>query len=129
MSARTQVFVYGTLLAGEKHHAFLDGARLLGQVRTVTGYRLHDLGAYPAMVEAGSGAVAGELYEVSADTLKTLDRLEGVPGLFRRAIVMLGGGVLAHTYLMDPARTATRPVVEGGSWRARSRVRALARAS
>lgn len=123
MSARVRLFVYGTLLAGEPHHPFLAGALPLGAARTVTGYRLHDLGPFPAMVEAGSGAVVGELYEVSAGAIARLDRLEGVPHLCRRAVLMLGTGDLAQAYVMDPERIARRPVVEGGSWRERTTYR------
>lgn len=121
MSGRTRVFVYGTLLAGEPNHGLLAGATALGSARTVPGYRLQDLGPFPAMVEAGSGAVVGELYEVSAATLAALDRLEGVPDLYRRVAVKLSSGEVAQTYVMDQRRVEKRPVLESGDWKARTR--------
>jgi gamma-glutamylcyclotransferase (GGCT)/AIG2-like uncharacterized protein YtfP len=117
MSAPTRIFVYGTLLAGEPNHRLLQGSRFVGRATTEPGYRLHDLGAYPAMVQAGEGTVEGELYEIDAPTLAALDRLEGHPRFYRRVPVTLDGGEAVETYVMAAERVAGRRVLEGGRWR------------
>ena len=72
------LFVYGTLLRGQRYHdAYLGGARFLEAAATAPTYSLYDMGAcdYPALVAQGSTSVAGELYEVDAPTLAALDEL------------------------------------------------------
>lgn len=125
MSARPAghlVFVYGTLLRGERNHARLAGARYLGPARTRPRYALYHLGHYPGMT-GGAGAVEGELYEVDAPLLAALDAFEGVPHLYRRSPVALDGGGPAEGYLLTRAQVAGRPRLPSGSWRARAEER------
>lgn len=118
--ATARVFVYGTLLSGEPNHRLLATAKPLGPARTALGYRLHDLGSFPAMVEGGEGAVDGELYEVDDGTLAALDRLEGHPDFYRRVPIRLATGEEVESYVMRPGQVEERAVVEAGDWRGRS---------
>lgn len=111
-----KVFVYGTLLAGERNHRALREAPFLGTARTTPGWALVDWGPYPAMV-AGDGAVEGEVYAVDAATLARLDALEGEP--YRRVGVILDGGGEAQAYVMPAASVAHLPRIASGSWRRR----------
>jgi gamma-glutamylcyclotransferase len=120
--ARRAVFVYGTLLRGERNHERLAGARFVGPARTLARYALYDLGAYPGMTD-GSGAVEGELYEVGARHRAALDAFENHPRLYRRSVVALEGGAPAEGYLMTRAQVAGRPPIASGSWRARAEER------
>jgi gamma-glutamylcyclotransferase (GGCT)/AIG2-like uncharacterized protein YtfP len=113
------LFVYGSLITGEKHAGQLAGARCLGQARTVPAYTLVDLGEYPALVEDGATAIAGELYEVDEVTLRRLDAFEGHPDEYRRAPVRLDGRAHAEAYFYPSARTAGLPTIAGGDWRSR----------
>ena len=118
--ARTLVFVYGTLLVGESNHRLLKGAQLISdEGRTQPGFRLYDLGRYPALVRDGDHAVVGEVYEVDEPTLAALDRLEGHPELYRRTGIVLADDTPVETYLMTPAQVAGYPVITTGSWRTR----------
>jgi gamma-glutamylaminecyclotransferase len=121
--APARVFVYGTLLAGEPNHRLLAGARLVAEARTEAAFELRDLGAFPALVRGGEGAVAGEVYEVDGPTLAALDRLEGHPRFYRRTPITLEDGTAVETYLLAPAQAAGHPVIDSGSWRARRRER------
>ena len=123
LRARSRVFVYGSLLAGEPNHPVLGRAALVGAATTEPRFSLHDLGAFPAMVEGGSHAVAGEVYEVDRQTLADLDRLEGHPRFYRRAPIVLADGTSAETYLLTRAQVEGRPVVTTGSWRTHRRER------
>ena len=113
------LFVYGSLLAGEMHEAQLAGARCLGDARTEPAYTLVDLGDYPALVDEGATAVAGELYQVDEETLRRLDAFEGHPDEYRRAPVRLVGPARAEAYFYPRGRAAGLPTIAGGDWRRR----------
>jgi gamma-glutamylcyclotransferase (GGCT)/AIG2-like uncharacterized protein YtfP len=97
------LFVYGSLKTGQRNSGrFLAGQTFLGPARTPSRYRLHDCGPFPAMVEAGDGiSVRGELWDVSEECLKRIDRLEGVDvGLYERKVIALESPpVEAYVYL------------------------------
>jgi gamma-glutamylaminecyclotransferase len=116
------LFVYGSLRSGEQNHRRMEGARPFGPTRTRPRYALYNLGRYPGMTE-GDGVVEGELYEVDAKRLVTLDAFEGHPGYFRRGPVALEGGGWAEGYLLTRAQVAGRPLIRSGSWRARDKER------
>jgi gamma-glutamylaminecyclotransferase len=121
-AARIVVFVYGSLLRGERNHGQMEGARFLGLARTLARYALYHLGTYPGMTE-GAQAIEGELYEVDARHLAALDAFEGHPTHFRRSAVALESGGWAESYLRTRAQVAGRPLVPSGSWRARDKER------
>jgi gamma-glutamylcyclotransferase (GGCT)/AIG2-like uncharacterized protein YtfP len=119
-STMHRMFVYGTLMRGEPNHRLLAAARFLGAAKTAPGYRLFDLGACPAMT-TGDQAVDGELFEVDAETLARIDRLEGHPTYYVRLAILLEDGRRAHAYLMPEIEFGRHPVIPGGAWRTRSR--------
>jgi gamma-glutamylaminecyclotransferase len=113
------LFVYGTLMRGERAHELLGRARCLGLARTAPLFELADLGAYPALVRGGSTAVVGELYEPDWETLASLDIYEGCPDLFRRESIELDGGGRCEAYLMPPGQAMRLPRIASGDWRSR----------
>ncbi|WP_437969652.1 gamma-glutamylcyclotransferase family protein [Sorangium sp. So ce260] len=115
------LFVYGTLMRGERSHALLGRARYLGVARTSRAFELADLGAYPALVRGGSTAVLGELYAPDRETLVSLDVYEGCPDLFRREPIELDGGARCEAYLMPAGQALGCPRIASGDWRARQR--------
>ncbi len=112
-----RVFVYGTLLRGERNHALLANARCLGEARTTPDFELAHLGSYPALVPGGRTAIAGEVYVVSAGELAALDGLEGHPHHYRRTKVELATGDLAEAYLLGGENVRARPRIASGDWR------------
>jgi gamma-glutamylcyclotransferase (GGCT)/AIG2-like uncharacterized protein YtfP len=76
----THLFVYGTLKRGGENHLHLAGQRFLGAATTGPGFTLHGLTGFPGMVRATDApeGVTGELWEVDAACLRTLDILEGI---------------------------------------------------
>jgi gamma-glutamylcyclotransferase (GGCT)/AIG2-like uncharacterized protein YtfP len=117
----TRVLVYGSLLSGEPNHRLLARATLVGAARTQAGFTLYDLGAFPGMVAGGDGAVLGEVYEVDAATLASLDRLESHPSWYCRTPITLADGRAVETYLLTHRHVAGCPVVASGDWRAHRR--------
>jgi gamma-glutamylcyclotransferase (GGCT)/AIG2-like uncharacterized protein YtfP len=120
-SRRTRVFVYGTLLRGEENHCFLRGAVYLGAARTAPRFQLLDLDAFPALVNSGATAVAGELYEVDGETLAALDELEDHPEIYRRTEIPLDDGTLAEAYLLVSTPAEGVPIIASGDFRQRRR--------
>lgn len=120
---RRRVFVYGSLLSGEPNHPVIERAEFVGAAMTPPRFTLHDLGAFPAMIEGGEHAIVGEVYEVDQATLTALDRLEGHPRFYRRMPIALADGSSAETYVLTRAQVVGRPVVSTGSWRAHRKAR------
>lgn len=115
----TRIFVYGTLLAGERNHRLLAHATFVGPAVTEAVFSLVDLGPFPALVAGGGTAVSGEVYEVDGPTLERLDTLERHPEFYKRTTIGLEGGASVETYILAPEQVEGRPLIESGRWRAR----------
>jgi gamma-glutamylaminecyclotransferase len=112
------IFVYGTLLRGEANHAQLGPAQYLAEAETAPRYELVDMGHYPALLEGGTDAIRGELYEVPDSWLAHLDVFEDVPTLYERKDIALEGSQ-ALGYVMKREVAGTAPRVASGDWRVR----------
>ena len=115
------LFVYGSLLSGERNHRVLEGAHFIGEARTAPRFSLHDLGSYPAMVAHGTHAIAGEIYEVDELTLARLDTFEGHPSYYERCTTALEDGGMAETYLLPRDQAGRAPRIGSGDWRQRQK--------
>src|SRR5688572_19180393 len=87
-----ELFVYGSLKRGFRHHDLLLGARFHGETVTAAGYQLVLLGEYPALADGGDGTVTGELYSVENELLARLDAFEGAE-YERREVRLVSGGI------------------------------------
>jgi gamma-glutamylcyclotransferase (GGCT)/AIG2-like uncharacterized protein YtfP len=96
----TILFVYGTLKRDQRNHGLMREARFLGEAVTDPRYTLLDLGPFPGMIEGGSTAVYGELYEVGPHLLARLDRHEGVPRFYVRKPILLCASDSADSYIL-----------------------------
>lgn len=132
---RTRVFVYGSLRFSLGLHRAIDPntSRFVGE-GTLRGFSMVDLGGIPAIgetvLDGTSGEVIGEVYEVDADTLRDLDRIEGHPHYYRRVQRELTNGEVVDVYTYPVPRierVSSYPpplfghsrVVSDGSWIAR----------
>lgn len=105
-----RVFVYGSLKRGGTNHDLLEGAAFLGEAE-VEGLEMHATGrGFPACVP-GDGVVEGEVYRVDDETLLEVDRLEGVPDLYRRRRVE---GMWVYVWAGEPGEGWER--VPDGVW-------------
>jgi gamma-glutamylcyclotransferase (GGCT)/AIG2-like uncharacterized protein YtfP len=116
----TRVFVYGTLRQGEGNHRLLLSARFVGEASTAAGFALYDLGAFPGLVHEGAGTVAGEVYDVDAETLAALDRLEGVPSFYRRERIELEGVGSTDAYTLTLRQVRGCDLIPSGDWKRRA---------
>jgi gamma-glutamylcyclotransferase (GGCT)/AIG2-like uncharacterized protein YtfP len=94
--ALVRLFVYGSLRRGHTHHGQLHGARFVAVARTLPEHALGELDGYPLLL-TGNQAVEGELFELDASALTTLDAFEGPS--YRRGEVRLANGERAIAYL------------------------------
>jgi gamma-glutamylcyclotransferase (GGCT)/AIG2-like uncharacterized protein YtfP len=114
-----RLFVYDTLLEGEKEHGLLEGAERVGACATEAAFELVDLGALGALIPGGATSVHGELYHVDLAMLVKVDVIRQVPILFDRARVRLADGLEAETYVMKPDQARGRRRLHQGDWRKR----------
>ena len=77
------VFVYGTLLKGEKAHYLLQDADYCGKF-ALQNCAMFDLGDFPGIKRRKGEQVIGEVYFVTEQTLEKLDRYEGEGTLYKR---------------------------------------------
>lgn len=115
------VFVYGTLQQGFYNHRVLRPfGKLIGRGR-IKGFKLLNIGHFPAVVKSGAGEVQGELYELHQveAALRQLDRLEGHPRLYRRQreTVWLCSERQVEAWVYIWQGEANYPVIRSGDYR------------
>ena len=97
------VFVYGTLMRGQRAHHMLTGAVFAGEYE-LRDHAMYDLGRYPGIVPCAGEKVFGEVYFVSKAMLAQMDEYEEEGSLYRRVPVELVGkeGVIsAQAYVYN----------------------------
>jgi gamma-glutamylaminecyclotransferase len=113
------LFVYGTLMRGERGHALLRGARLVASARTAPVYELVDMGGYPAMIAGGGRSIAGEIHAVHESAFAALDVYEDVhDSLYRRERIVVAGRAV-QAYLLPRAHAEGKRAIASGDWRRR----------
>ena len=88
------IFVYGTLMKGQRNHDRFLGNSTYAGTAILPGYALCDLGSYPAIYpdtgasdQSGTSAVKGELYTVNEEDLLAIHDLEGEGSLYHHVDV------------------------------------------
>ena len=114
-----RLFIYGTLLPGERDHALLTGAELLGPALTEPLFQLVELNVYAVLIPDGKVAVHGELYAVDLETRRRIDVARQVPVLFQRTGLRLADGNDVETYVMHPDQVRGKRRLSHGDWRKR----------
>lgn len=92
------IFVYGTLMRGEKSHKIL-AKEMYGGTAILDGYEIYDCFQYPGVMEKENRKVFGEVYFVREQTLEMIDFYENEGVLFRRKKVMLSGKLKGDVYV------------------------------
>lgn len=120
MAETILLWVYGTLKEGGRLHGAMRGATLVARCRTVPGYRLLDLGWYPGLVRIAfhrpEDTVAGELYKLPVEMLRSLDDVEGAPTLFQRETILLVDQAHQPQAYFYQGSTLGHCALAGGEW-------------
>ena len=114
-----RLFVYGTLLSGERDHALLSGAELLGPAQTEARFQLVELNVYAALIADGTASVHGELYATDLETRRRIDVARQVPILFQRVTIRLLDGRDVETYAMTADQVRGKRRLAHGDWKSR----------
>lgn len=94
------LFTYGTLMKGERNEHLLREARFVGKAMTKPKYKLFRIDGnftFPAIIDEGSVAVVGEVYEVPMAALPGMDRMEGHPNFYCRKPIELDVSMVEDT--------------------------------
>ena len=83
------IFVYGTLMQGERNHRHYMSEALFEGDYYLNDYAIYELEGFPGIVPLRNNQVIGELYRVKAEHLEELDRLEGEGTLYKRQKVQI----------------------------------------
>jgi gamma-glutamylcyclotransferase (GGCT)/AIG2-like uncharacterized protein YtfP len=114
------LFVNGTLMRGLELNANLEGAELVGSVRTAPKYRLYSIDdRHPGMfaVENGGVSVAGELYLVSDAVWQRVEADEP-PGLYKGPVELSDGRIVdGILYPRKLAENGHLDISDCGDWR------------
>lgn len=113
----THVFVYGTLMRGERNHHWMRGARFVGNASTAPRFSLWSLDAYPVLCPYGRTRVQGEVFRLTEAHLRRLDILEEYPRFYYRRRESTRFGPAWLYYQVSPP-LESRPL-PGGNWRRR----------
>lgn len=112
-----KVFVYGTLKRGYRLNKHMSNAKYIAEAK-LPGILFH-LDAFPAMYHDNqlSCKVLGEVFEVPASEIASLDAIEGVPTLYERHRVYLAphGPVWVYLFPKDRAE-GLRFIIPTGRW-------------
>lgn len=115
-----KVFVYGTLKKGGRLHQCLADSEFIGN-DSLKGYHMMDCGSFPAIYDTHAtddNVVHGEVYSCSQKLMGVLDKIEGVPTLYRRQVVQLEECGASECYVQSyPNYRQEFERVLGGRWK------------
>lgn len=120
------IFVYGTLLNGERNHNYLNGAVLIYKHAWVHG-KLYDTSfGYPVMKLNNKEKVYGEVYRITDKQLKMINELEGYQengagNLYERITTAAynnrGESIKVLTYVTGRVLENAIDVIPFGNWK------------
>lgn len=119
-----KVFVYGTLRKEEVNSHLIEGATCLSEQCWTNGL-LYDTGyGYPAVKLTKASQLYGELYELTEEQLKIVDRLEGytegvTDNLYERieqTVYTCNGSFPAYIYIANKPELLKKEI-PNGDWK------------
>lgn len=111
------IFVYGTLKRGDPNHQFLNSSEFICTTRTMKKYTMLNLGPFPGVLKnesASTSSIQGEVYDITAQTLETLDSYEG--DWYFREEVELEAGITALMYFLRKIPAVNYDIIRDGNW-------------
>lgn len=118
-----KVFLYGTLMKGERNNHLLKSSKFIKDIKTTPNFTMYSCTHFPAVIEGGNTSIKGELWWVTERDLIDLDRLESHPNFYVRKQIELENGEKVEAYILpiDILNGCIGSWKENvtGSWRAR----------
>ena len=111
MGMGTDLLVYGSLRAGHSAHALLKGA-MRHPDGVLDGVQCFQHQGYQ-MLSAGGGSILGEVYTVTEDQLRALDRWEETPEVYQRVRRQLRDGRWVSVYMQSTWGNPASPSDQG----------------
>lgn len=112
------VFVYGTLMKGERANHLLSNCEFGGRC-LLRNYAMYDLGSYPGIRPCSGESVLGELYFANDNVVARLDEYEGEGSLYCRMPVQIfkgGSSFAVEAYVYNQSVAGCKLVRE--AWNA-----------
>lgn len=117
-----RIFLNGGAMQGGALHHLLEGAPLLGQVRTAPRYRFYSVrDEFPGLSPAAGGGhgIAGELYELREEVLRD-SLLPAEPPELELGVIELEDGSAAFAFVLRPGLEdgdGVADITRFGGWR------------
>lgn len=97
---KLKIAVYGSLRRGMGNYRLLETSKLLSTETVQDNFRMVDMGSYPGLIESEElNDIVVEVYEVTPDTYKRIERLESYPSFYDRKNVHTTEGEVGIYYL------------------------------
>jgi gamma-glutamylcyclotransferase (GGCT)/AIG2-like uncharacterized protein YtfP len=111
-----RLFVYGTMMSGQRDHAVVERFECVGCVQTKPLYTLVDIDRYAALTSEGTTSIHGELYLLDEASLALVDRACGAPHLFHRKTLSLLDDTPAESHFMTMEQLRGKRRLPTGNW-------------
>lgn len=113
------IFVHGKFRQGQSGNAQIAAGSFAGKGSTIETYSLYQMNGKALITKRPVSSVIGEVYEITEELLKVVDRSEGHPHVNKRELVQIklqdGRTVSAWAYFhILPLREAV--VIESGDY-------------
>ena len=116
MSNKKLLVVYGSLRNGHGNNRLLRESDHLSTETISIPYRMISLGGFPGLVPSEENHnIVVETWSVDDATYKNVERLEGYPHFYQKAIVTTTQGE-GEIYVLEDPRYQHDRTVESGDW-------------
>lgn len=114
--AQELIAVYGSLRKGYGNHAILKDAELVSTEVVNIPFKMVSLGGFPGLVpDESNHNITIEIYRVNETEYRRVERLEGYPHFYQKALINTSQGELEVYVLNDPMYKNDNHV-ESGDW-------------
>jgi len=112
-----KIVVYGSLRRQHGNWRYLINQEPLVTEVINIPFKMISLGGFPGLIPSEeNNDITVEIYEVSEDTYKAVENLEGYPNFYQKALVPTSLGELEIYVLLSPRYAVNPTFVENGDW-------------
>ena len=113
----TKIGVYGTLRKKFGNWSWALNCEPLSTETVNIPFKMISLGGFPGLVPSKENHdIVIEIYEVDDHQYKAIERLEGYPRFYQKALISTSMGEI-EVYVLNDKEYQNYPVVESGDWK------------